>query len=151
MLSAFAGASGTKLRAAGLYRHGLQGLTLMRALRRALAAACLIVSVIAGGNAMAASGDLLDAIEYYYQKLDHYFVTADPHEISALDAGMFPGWQRTGFSFKVLDPSTAVANVSPVCRFYGIPAAGLDSHFYSASAAPIPTIVTLQIPRCNSR
>jgi hypothetical protein len=107
----------------------------MRALRRALAAACLIVSVIAGGNAMAASGDLLDAIEYYYPKLDHYFVTADAHEISALDAGMFPGWQRTGLSFKVLDPATAVANVSPVCRFYGSPAAGLDSHFYSASPA----------------
>ena len=88
--TAFAGASGTKLRAAGLYRHGLQGLTLMRALRRALAAACLIVSVMAGGDAMAASGDLLDAIEYYYQKLDHYFVTADAHEISALDAGSFP-------------------------------------------------------------
>ena len=105
----------------------------MRALRRAFAAACLIVSAIAGGNAMAASGDLLDAIEYYYQKLDHYFVTADAHEISALDAGMFPGWQRTGLSFKVLDPATVIANVSPVCRFYGIPAAGLDSHFYSAS------------------
>ena len=35
-------------------------------------------------------GDFLDAIEYYYQKLDHYFVTADAHEISALDAGSFP-------------------------------------------------------------
>src|ERR1700674_1226625 len=33
--TAFAGASGTKLGAAGLYRHGLQGLTLMRALRQA--------------------------------------------------------------------------------------------------------------------
>src|SRR6202043_1416644 len=131
--SAFAGGSGTKLPAAGLYRHGLGGLTLMRALGRALAAAWLIVSVIAGGNAMAASGDLLDAIEYYYQKLDHYFVTADAHEISALDAGMFPGWQRIGLSFKGLDPPTVIANVSPVCRFYGIPAAGLDSHFYSAS------------------
>src|ERR1700730_18579937 len=85
------GGSGPRRLSAGLYRHGLLGgLTLMRALRRALAAACLIVSVIAGGNAMAASGDLLDAIEYYYPKLDHYFVTADAHEISALDAGMFP-------------------------------------------------------------
>jgi hypothetical protein len=105
----------------------------MRALRRALAAACLVVSVIVGGNAMAASGDLLDAIEYYYPKLDHYFVTAEAKEISALDTGMFPGWQRTGLRFKVLDPGTAVTNVSPVCRFYGSPAAGLDSHFYSAS------------------
>jgi hypothetical protein len=33
------------------------------------------------------------------------------------DAGTFPGWERRGLSFKVLDPATAVANVSPVCRF----------------------------------
>jgi hypothetical protein len=104
-----------------------------RALRRACAAACLLVSMLACGAAMAAAGDLLDAIEYYNAMLDHYFVTADANEKNLLDAGVFAGWQRTGLSFKVLDPSTTIAGVSPVCRFYGIPAAGLDSHFYSAS------------------
>ena len=38
-------------------------------------------------------------------------------------------------SFKVLDPATAVSGVVPVCRFYGSPDAGLDSHFYSASVS----------------
>src|ERR1700694_212697 len=47
--------------------------------------------------------------------------------------GQFPGWPRTGFRFKFLAPATAVATVSPGCRFYGSPAAGLDSHFYPAS------------------
>ena len=82
------------------------------------------------GHARAA---LVDAIEYYDAALDHYFVTAIPAEITALDGGQFPGWQRTGLSFKVYDPGTGLAGADPVCRFYGLPAAGLDSHFYSAS------------------
>ena len=76
----------------------------------------------------------LEAIEYYNQALDHYFVTALADEIAKLDAGVFVGWQRTRLSFKVFDPATPAAGASPVCRFYGTPAAGLDSHFYSASA-----------------
>jgi hypothetical protein len=42
------------------------------------------------------------------------------------------GGQRTHYSFKVFDPATPVAGASPVCRFYGVPEAGLDTHFYSA-------------------
>lgn len=74
-----------------------------------------------------------DAVEFYHQALDHYFVTSFANEIAALDAGVPPGWQRTNLGFKVFDPATPIAGASPVCRFYGIPAAGLDSHFYSAS------------------
>ncbi len=92
-----------------------------------------LLALVAARHASAASGDLLDAIEYYDQRLDHYFVTARADEIAALDGGQFPGWLRTGLAFKVLDPATAIAGVSPVCRFYGNPLAGLDSHFYSAS------------------
>ena len=77
----------------------------------------------------------LDAVEYYNAALDHYFVTASPDEIAKLDAGCFVGWQRTQLRFKVFDPATPVSGAVPVCRFYGRPAAGLDSHFYSASAA----------------
>jgi hypothetical protein len=78
---------------------------------------------------------MIDAVEYYHAGLDHYFVTAAPGEIAKLDAGALPGWQRTNLSFKVFDPAANVAGVSPVCRFYGKPEAGLDSHFYSASPA----------------
>jgi hypothetical protein len=77
----------------------------------------------------------LEAIEYYNAALDHYFVTALANEIASLDGGSFAGWQRTGQHFTVFDPATPVGGALPVCRFYGVPAAGLDSHFYSASAA----------------
>ncbi len=105
----------------------------MRQTTQSLKLAILLL-IVAVRPVWAASGDLLDAVEYYYQKLDHYFMTANAGEIAALDGGQFPGWQRTGLSFKVLDPATAIPGVVPVCRFYGNPLSGLDSHFYSASA-----------------
>ncbi|HQR10932.1 MAG TPA: hypothetical protein PLW68_06330 [Casimicrobiaceae bacterium] len=74
------------------------------------------------------------AIEYYHSGLDHYFLTADPVEIAALDSGQFAGWQRTNMSFNVVAPSAdAAGSASPVCRYYGSPAYGLDTHFYSGS------------------
>ncbi len=77
----------------------------------------------------------IPAIEYYLAREDHYFITADAVEINALDNGQFPGWVRTGQSFNVFGPMDLQSDVgpSPVCRFYGLPQAGLDSHFYSAS------------------
>ena len=78
---------------------------------------------------------LVDAIEYYHAALDHYFVTAFPDEITKLDNGVFAGWQRTGQSFKVAASNETLAGGTPVCRFYGSPKSGLDSHFYSASPA----------------
>jgi len=92
----------------------------------------LALLLSASGSAHAG---LVDAIEYYDASLDHYFVTAIQAEINALDGGQFPGWQRTGLSFQVYDASTVLFGVVPVCRFYGRPEAGLDSHFYSASVA----------------
>ena len=92
----------------------------------------LVLWLVACGGARAAT---LEAIEYYNAALDHYFVTSFADEIAKLDAGDFVGWQRTGQHFTVFDPATPVAGASPVCRFYGLPSAGLDSHFYSASAA----------------
>jgi hypothetical protein len=75
------------------------------------------------------------AVEYYHTAFDHYFITADPAEQAALDSGRFKGWVRSGFKFDVLDAGTNAPGSTPVCRFYGLPAAGLDSHFYSASPA----------------
>lgn len=76
------------------------------------------------------------AIEYYHAGLDHYFVTAFPAEIAALDSGRLSGWTRTGESFGVMAadamPSTAAI---AVCRFYGLPAAGINSHFFSSLAS----------------
>jgi lysyl endopeptidase len=71
-------------------------------------------------------------VEYYDAGLDDYFITADASEIQGLDAGVHPGWVRTGLTFLAYsNPAVAPAGASPVCRFYVLPAAG-DSHFYSA-------------------
>ncbi len=71
-------------------------------------------------------------VEYYHAGLDHYFVSALPTDIAALDSGTLKGWARTGLTFGAyLEPA---AGASPVCRFYLPPANG-DSHFYSASPA----------------
>jgi len=85
--------------------------------------------------AQAATAATLEAVEYYNAALDHYFVTASADEIAKLDSGFFVGWTRTQLEFNVFDPATPAAGAVPVCRFYGLPSAGLDSHFYSASAA----------------
>ena len=78
---------------------------------------------------------LVDAIEFYHAGFDHYFMSADAIEINALDTGYFTGWARTGYSFKVyVTGSSPGTTLRPVCRYYGLPSAGLDSHFYSASA-----------------
>jgi hypothetical protein len=98
-------------------------------LRRLGHCAVLAASLALASPSMAA---LVDAIEFYNASLDHYFVTVSPDEISKLDTGFFIGWQRTGLNFKVIDPASPTAGDTPVCRFYGTPAAGLDSHFYAA-------------------
>jgi hypothetical protein len=72
----------------------------------------------------------LVAVEYYWAARDHYFITASPIEIAALDASPPGGWLRTGASFPVYQ--TQIAGANPVCRFYLPPEFG-DSHYYSAS------------------
>ena len=92
-----------------------------------------LVAIAAIYSSQSARAGIVTAVEYYDAALDHYFVTALPTEIAALDGGQFPGWFRTGLGFNVLEAGSGVTASSPVCRFYGSPAAGLDSHFYSAS------------------
>ena len=76
------------------------------------------------------------AVEYFDAALGHYFLTTLPSEINFLDTGGFPGWVRTGRSFWVWPADgSAPSDTNPVCRFYGRPEAGLNSHFYSASPA----------------
>lgn len=72
------------------------------------------------------------AIEYYYAAFDHYFVSSDLDEIAGLDASVFPGWTRTGESFRVAEAS-APGN-SPVCRFFSIGFQPLATHFYTPYA-----------------
>jgi probable HAF family extracellular repeat protein len=69
-------------------------------------------------------------IEYYYPAFDHYFMTAFPEEIAALDGGAFPGWVRTGEGFNVYsDPSIDSA---VMCRFFSTAFGPKSSHFFTA-------------------
>jgi len=88
------------------------------------------------GPAVPLASPLLSAIEFRRAAANHYFVTTIADEINLLDTGKLAGWKRTGEALDVLS-SAAVTSyaTSPVCRLYGKPEAGLDSHFYSASPA----------------
>jgi hypothetical protein len=79
---------------------------------------------------------LANTVEYYDAAQNHYFITANAAEIAALDGGHFPGWVRTGQQWiSYLPVGTPPATESPVCRFYGLPQAGLDSHFFTDIAS----------------
>ena len=76
--------------------------------------------------------------EFYNTNLNHYFLTIDPAEATAIDSGAAgPGWQRTGKNILAYrSAATAPAGVVVVCRFYGNQAnGGPNGHFYTADAA----------------
>jgi hypothetical protein len=75
---------------------------------------------------------VLTAVEYYHAVFGHYFVTAIPGEIATLDAGIIPGWTRTGESFGVYALGTP--NTQSVCRFLSAIFAPRSSHFYTPYA-----------------
>ena len=78
-------------------------------------------------------------IEYHHAAFDHYFMTAHPLEIEALDSGRLAGWTRTGDAFDAY--ASFVSGMSPVCRFRLPPAIG-DSHFFSASPSECAEVAT---------
>lgn len=89
-----------------------------------------------------ARADLGTAIEFYNGANNHYFLTANPAEAAMLDAGTtVKGWTRTGGEFTVFtQPADGLA---AVCRFFGTPGTGPDSHFYTADAAECAKVKTL--------
>jgi len=75
-------------------------------------------------------------VEYYNAGFGHYFTTADPDEITGLDAGAFNGaFVRTGRGFNAF--ASSAAGTVPVCRFFTTPGAfgAKSSHFYTANPA----------------
>lgn len=96
-----------------------------------------LLGALAAGLLLASTSlPAAELVEYYNKDLDHYFITGYGSEIQALDTGVLKGWSRTGLTIQTVEGTTgAGANSIPVCRFYGSPARGLNSHFYSASKA----------------
>ena len=87
-------------------------------------------------TAAAAIEPTAQAIEYYNASLNHYFITAFPEEAAMLDAGtVVKGWARTGVTFNVWKTAGDDPAAVPVCRFFGTPGIGPNSHFYTADAA----------------
>lgn len=75
---------------------------------------------------------VVDVVEFYHAALDHYFMTANTAEIRDLDDGRHVGWTRTGESFKAYARDGSDHRGARIQRWYGLPSAGLNTHFYSA-------------------
>ncbi|QJR13454.1 hypothetical protein [Usitatibacter palustris] len=74
----------------------------------------------------------VEAIEYYAEATDRYFVTSTASEITTLDQ-QSSGWKRTGQQFEVWPQAAgAPAGAQPVCRFY---APSLGAHYHTAIGA----------------
>lgn len=78
------------------------------------------------------------AREFYNTVLNHYFMAASQGEIDLILAGVAgPGWVLTNEAFKVhtdIPPGPGARVVNPVCRFYGAPPKGPNSHFFTSEA-----------------
>lgn len=92
---------------------------------------------VAGSLTLSSPGPVvtIQVDEFFNAQLQRYFMTASAGEKQDLDTGIHPGWVRTGESFQAYATgSRASGSINPVCRYYGNPLRGLDSHFYSADA-----------------
>src|SRR5690606_35771760 len=67
-------------------------------------------------------------VEFYQPGLQHYFSTANSDEVVPVRAGIFGDWDETGQGFLGWR-SQSEQGVLPVCRFYGTPGIGPNSHF----------------------
>jgi uncharacterized protein (DUF1800 family) len=97
-----------------------------------IAVACLALS--AGGTL--AAEPTATIVEYFNTVLGHYFMSADAAEQRSVESGgAGAGWIRTGGTFNVFSHPGDAVGLSPVCRFYGTPGIGPNSHFYTADRA----------------
>jgi hypothetical protein len=102
--------------------------------RKPLAFATAALSVLSAQGA-AAIEPTANVIEYYNAPLNHFFITAYPDEAAMLDQGLVvKGWTRTGVTWSAWANAGDSATAVPVCRFFGTPGKGPNSHFYTADA-----------------
>jgi uncharacterized protein (DUF1800 family) len=101
---------------------------------RILASATLALSVALAQQASAIE-PTAGVVEFYNASLNHYFITADAGEQAILDQGVaFPGWARTGVTWSAWASAGDSPTAAPVCRFFGTPGKGPNSHFYTVDA-----------------
>jgi len=82
-------------------------------------------------------------VEYLHAGMGHYFITANPAEVAALDAGAPPldQWSRTGVTFRALAPAGAPVGTVPICRFFNASFAPKSSHFYAPEGLGCETTI----------
>jgi uncharacterized protein (DUF1800 family) len=101
------------------------------------------IGLLALTTAAVAAQPSATVVEFHNVRLDHYFLTADAAEAAMLDAGtLVPGWKRTGVTFRAFAHESENPAALPVCRFFGTPERGPDSHFYTASPAECALVKT---------
>ena len=96
-------------------------------------AALAFLTLAGDGTEAPETAPMIDVVEFYNRRDGQYFITADAGEISLLDdGGLGPDWSRTGASFRAWPRDAAETGVLPVCRFFGTPGFGPESHFYTS-------------------
>ena len=82
--------------------------------------------------------------EFHHPGLDHYFITGDEGEKAFVrSGGAGAGWIETGHGFAAWSLTTSIPGAI-VCRFYGDPVVGPNSHFYSAATSECRGLLELQ-------
>jgi len=111
--------------------------------RKQAAACALAAAGIAFSLDAVALEPTAQVVEFYNAALNHYFVTAFPEEAAMLDAGtLVKGWARTGVAWNAWRDAGDDGKAVPVCRFFGTPGVGPNSHFYTADAAECALVKT---------
>lgn len=101
------------------------------------------LQLVKEGSTSSTTAPSLAVMEFYNTTLNHYFMTADTAEAAGIDQGAAgPGWIRTGYTFKAYPSTSAPTGSSAVCRFYGTPGIGPNSHFYTADSGECAGVKT---------
>lgn len=97
--------------------------------------AALAFVALTGTGTVTTQPATLAVVEFHDRRDDQYFITADAGEIALLDGGgLGPDWSRTGAWFRAWPRDATDPRALPVCRFFGTPGFGPESHFYTAYA-----------------
>ena len=99
--------------------------------------ATLAIAFVTGAGAVAPVVPTTPVVEFHDADSGQYFLSADAAEIAFIDAGKLGArWSRTGMQFSAWPrDSTLPTDAQPVCRFFGTPGIGPNSHFFTADAA----------------
>jgi len=98
--------------------------------------ASLAILGIAGVGVPSGAPATVPVIEFHDAVDGQYFLTADAAEVAFIDGGgLGAAWSRTGMQFRAWPRDAAAPSAAlAVCRFFGVPGVGPDSHFYTANA-----------------